>query len=442
MLSTTAASNPQESALYTSAAVFLLGAIALVVQTGYSLGAALLFAGGVYSLFSSRKLELSRDDALILGVLVAFGLVHILDMLMHQAGSRYLDKPTRFILATLAFALVRKYPPRMSWLWAGLALGGILTALWAGYQKLFLQMERALGYTHVIQFGNIAMLTGLFCLAGLGWANAHRRRHLWVPLLLAGAIGGVLGSLLSGSRGGWIGLPLVFLVLCRAYSDFFSTRLKIAIPTLMVVSAVGIYHVPQLGVQDRVHAAFDDIRLYRDGDSDTSLGARFEMWRGAGQLILRKPLLGWGEINYDSAMRKLVAQDRADEIVTDFGHPHNEVLNAAAKRGLPGLLALLALYFVPLRLFARGLRSPDMTQRSLAAAGTLLPVAYIDFGLSQAFFVHNSGVMIYAFWLVVFWGCYRNASDGPAGGSGLHTRQEANAPEVPPARGGRPAAGG
>jgi len=411
MLSITASSDQPDSALYTSVAVFLLGAIALVVQTGYSGGATLLFLGGIYSLFASRKLVLSRDDMLVLGVLVLFGLVQILDLLMHQADLRYLDKPLRFILATIAFALIRKFPPRLSWLWAGLALGGMLTAGWAGYQKLLLQADRALGHTHVIQFGNIAMLTGLFCLAGLGWAGQHRQRHLWVPLLLAGAVGGVMGSLLSGSRGGWIGLPLVLLVLYRAYSDCFSTRLKVVIAVLMVASAIGVYQTPQLGVQQRVHAAFNDISLYREGNSNTSLGARFEMWRAASQLVMRKPLLGWGEINYEPAMRKLVAQQKANEIVTEFGHPHNEMLNATAKRGLPGLLSLLALYLVPLRLFARGLRSPDMTRRALATAGTLLPVAYIDFGLSQAFFSHNSGVMIYAFWLVVFWGCYRNVCE-------------------------------
>ena len=400
-------------ALYTSAAVFLLGAIALVVQSGYSVGAALLLAGGLYSLCRPPRLALSRDDTLILGVLVAFGLVQIFDILLHQGDSRYLDKPIRFILATAAFALVRKYPPKLSWLWSGLALGGIMTASWAGYQKLFLQVERAVGHTHVIQFGNIAMLTGLFCLAGLGWANAQKRRHLWVLLLLAGAVGGVLGSLFSGSRGGWVGLPLVFLVLYRAYSDFFSRRLKLLIPTLLVSSAVGVYHVPQLGVQDRVHAAFNDIELFHQGESNTSLGARFEMWRAASKLVIRKPLLGWGEVNYEPAMRKLVALDKANEIVMDFGHPHNEVLNAAAKRGLPGLLTLLALYLVPLRLFSRGLRSPDMAQRSLATAGTLLSVTYIDFGLTQAFFVHNSGVMIYAFWLVVLWGAYRNVCNRP-----------------------------
>lgn len=407
MLSTSSFSAQQEN-LYTSVAVFLLGAIALVVESGYSGGAALLLLGGLYGLFRGGSLPLSREDKLMLGVLVLFGLVQIFDFLLHQSGSRYLDKPLRFILAAAVFWGVRKYPPRLSWLWAGLAVGGILTAMWAGYQKVFLQAERAMGYTHVIQFGNIAMLTGLFCLAGLGWAGVQDRRKLWMALLLLGAIGGVLGSLFSGSRGGWVGLPLVLLVLYRAYSEYFSRTLKIALPLLLLVGAVGIYHVPQLGVQPRVHAAFNDIRLYKEGNVDTSLGARFEMWRAAVQLIAQKPLLGWGELQYSGALKELADQGKVHPIVTQFGHPHNEVLNATAKRGILGLAALLALYLVPLRLFGRGLRSPDLTQRALATAGTLLPVAYIDFGLSQAFFSHNSGVMIYSVWLMVFWGCYRN----------------------------------
>lgn len=346
--------SEQNTALYTSVAVFLLGAISLVVHSGYSAGAALLFVGGVYSLFEQRKLELRRDDLLILGVLIAFGLVQILDLLLHEAGSRHMDKPLRFILATVVFAIVRKYPPRLSWVWAGLASGGVLISLWASYQKLFLEAERALGYTHVIQFGNIAMLTGLFCLAGMGWARANPRRRVWMPLLLLGTLGGVLGSLLSGSRGGWVGLPLILLVLYRAYSEFFSRSLKIALPTVLLMGAVGIYNVPQLGVQERVHAAFNDIRLYKEGDVDTSLGARFEMWRAASQLIQQKPLFGWGEVNYEAGMLILVEQSKADEIVAQFGHPHNEVLNAMSKRGLPGLAALLALYLIPMRLFARG----------------------------------------------------------------------------------------
>src|SRR5690606_35719860 len=126
---------------------------------GYSVGSALLFVGGSYVLFKPCRPELQRDDWLLLGALAAYGLIAILEVAVHQTGSRHLDKPLRFILATTAFALVRAYPPRLSWLWAGLALGGTLTAAWAFWQKFFIGIERASGHTYVIQFGNISMLT-------------------------------------------------------------------------------------------------------------------------------------------------------------------------------------------------------------------------------------------------------------------------------------------
>lgn len=397
--------------LYASIAVFLLGAIALIVDSGYSIGAVLLMLGGVYGLAGRSRPHLERDDYLIMGVLVGFGLVCMLDAWIHQAGSRAFDKPVRFVLATLAFFLVRKYPPRLAWLWAGLVVGGVLTGCWASYQKFVMNIDRAGGFTHVIQFGNIAMLTALFCLAGMGWASVQSQRRMWVIALLLGVAGGILGSLLSGSRGGWVGLPLVLLVLYRAYGEFLSRALKVAMLGLLVAVAVGVYNVPQLGVQHRIKSAFNDVSLYLDGNSNTSVGARFEMWQGAGKLFLEKPILGWGESNYDVAISDLADQGRAHQVVKSFGHPHNELLNNAAKRGLLGALTLLALYLVPLRLFGRSLRASDLTERSLAVAGSLLAVAYIDFGLSQAFFAHNSGVMIYAFWLIVLWGCYRNRRD-------------------------------
>lgn len=407
-MTTTAPAPFQGSSLYTSLAVFLLGSIALVVESGYSVGSALLLLGGLYVLFTPRRPQLQREDWLILGVLVAYGLVGILEVTVHQAGSRYLDKPLRFILATSAFALVRAYPPRLSWLWAGLAIGGVLTAGWAVWQKFFLGIERASGFTYVIQFGNISMLTALLCLAGLGWAWAQPQRGRWVGFLLLGALGGLLGSLLSGSRGGWVGLPLVLLVLYRAYSDFFSTRLKIAGVSAVLAAAAVIYSVPQLGVQARVHAAVSDVQEYRKGNAETSVGARFEMWKGALQLFAQKPVFGWGDKHYEPAMEALADEGQISEAVRGFGHAHNEFMDAAAKRGVLGILALLALYLAPLKLFGRSLQSSNLTRRSLATAGVLLPVAYIDFGLSQVFFAHNSGVMIYAFWLVTLWGCYRN----------------------------------
>ncbi|MGG4773197.1 O-antigen ligase family protein [Paenalcaligenes sp. Me52] len=393
--------------LYSSVAVFLLGAIALVVSSGYSVGAALLFLGGLYVLFSRNKPTFTKQDWFVLAALVIYGLMGVTEALFYHYSSRAYDLPSRFLAAAIALFFVLKYPPRLTWLWAGLATGGLLAGSWAGYQKIFLHVDRAKGFTHVIQFGNISMLTGLFCLAGLAWACTHPNKRGWILFLGLGAIGGIAGSLFSGSRGGWIGLPLIALIFFRVYHQYFSLRLKTLLISAVVALAVGIYSVPQFGVQQRVHEAINNVTLYSQGSSDTSVGARFEMWKGASQLFMAKPIFGWGKAQYKQAMTELAKQGKAHPVIKNFDHPHNEILNNAAKQGIVGILALLFLYVVPLRLFAPGLRAESLTQRSLATAGFLLPIAYIDFGLSQAFLTHNSGVMVYAFWLIVLWGSYR-----------------------------------
>tara|TARA_R110000796_G_scaffold36332_1_gene92632 strand:+ start:76 stop:624 length:549 start_codon:yes stop_codon:yes gene_type:complete len=168
-----------------------------------------------------------------------------------------------------------------------------------------------------------------------------------------------------------------------------------------------MYFVPQTGVQLRVNEAFNDVELYVSGESSaTSVGARFEMWRGAYHLILEKPLIGWGENGYQQGMQTLADKEVVDEVVTNFGHPHNEFIDAFAKRGVIGLAALLALYLVPMRLFALQIAAKNLELRSVAVAGVLLSVTYIDFSLTQSFLSHNSGVMMFAFLLAVLWGIY------------------------------------
>ncbi|TFH86527.1 O-antigen ligase family protein [Billgrantia azerbaijanica] len=393
---------------YTSLAVFLLGAIALVVPSGYSLGAAMLLLGSVVLLVNRPSLGLTWRDWQVIAVLVAYAAVGMLEAWWDGQGISGADKSSRFLFAVPALLLVMAYPPRLSWLWSGLALGAIGAGSWAGWQKLAEDVERATGYTYVIQFGNLSMLLGILCLAGLGWAFVQPHRGRWMALLLVGALMGILGSLFSGSRGGWVGFPFVLLVLYRGYGRELPGLVKAGALVVVVAGAALVYAVPQTGVQSRVHQAFDDVANYVSGESRTSsVGARFEMWKGASRLILEKPLTGWGDNGYQQGMQGLADAGVINPFVTRYGHAHNEFIDALAKRGVIGLAVLLALYLVPMTLFAQHLSAANLEHRSLAVAGVLLSVAYIDFGLSQVFLAHNSGVMMFAFWLAALYGTQR-----------------------------------
>lgn len=394
--------------LYSSVAVFLLSAAALSVPSGYSIGAILLVLMGVYALSSARyfKTQLSAKDWWLLLAISLFGLGGVFDALYHQAhGSNY-DKAIRFLLAAVAFFALKKYPPRLSWLWAGLIIGSLSALATALWQTIGLDIDRAHGYTHPIQFGNLAMLMGFFCLAGLGWAFSLKNKTqaaAWAAALILGAVCAVLSSLLSGSRGGWVSVPFVLLILIKAYHRHFQWRTKLLASLVAVAALVGLYHTPQLNVQPRIYAAINDLQLYKAGDSHTSLGARFEMWQAALWLTKQKPVFGWGKDHMQTAMQDLAAQGKVDSVVGSFNHAHNEFLDIAAKRGLVGLITLILLYLIPIRLYIPYLTHTSLKIRALATAGLILPVAYIDFGLSQAFLSHNSGLMMYAFWTICFW---------------------------------------
>ncbi|MDR5886713.1 O-antigen ligase family protein [Vreelandella janggokensis] len=392
---------------YTSLAVFLLCAIALVVPSGYSLGAVMLLLGSVVMLFKRPALGLNRQDALVMLAMAAYTLVGVLEAWWDGQGVSGMDKPLRFLLAIPALLLVMAYPPRLAWFWGGVVIGACTAGSWAAWQKLGLDIARATGHTHTIQFGNLSMLLGVLCLAGLGWGATRSRRHLWFAVFIIGALLGLVGSLFSGSRGGWVGLPFVLLVLLRAYGGFVSKRMLAGLVGLLLAGGLSVYAIPELGVQTRVNEAVEQVQRYASGDrSHSSVGARFEMWRGASHLIAEKPLTGWGDNGYAKGMQALADQGVINARAAEYGHAHNEFIDSFAKRGVIGLAVLLAVYLLPMRFFAKKMGASDLSLRATATAGVLLSVTYIDFSLTQGFLSHNSGVMMFAFLLAVLWGIY------------------------------------
>ena len=384
-----------------------MGALVLIVNSGYTIGPWLLLLASVSLIWRRPVLNLTTEDKWLMAVIAGYSLLFIAQLLWEGNRARTFDRPSRFLFAVPVLLFIYAYPPKLAWLWGGIITGATLTGCLAIWQKFVQGMERAEGHTAVIQFGNISMLFGLFCLAGIGWALVQPHAKRWISLLVLGAILGAAGSLLSGSRGGWIGLPFVFLVLYRAYGSLLSVKLRSAIIALLLALVTLVYLVPQTGVQARVKQGFHDVELYRSGENKaTSLGARFDMWQGALMLIAEKPLTGWGWQGYSEGMQALVDKGEVIQFAAD-NHAHNEYLDNFARRGIFGLLSLLALYLVPLRLFARRLATPNLELRALATAGAILPVAFMDFGLSQVFFGHSSGVTVYAFWLAVLWGTLR-----------------------------------
>ncbi len=403
--------------IFTSIAVFLFSAIALIVPSGVSVGPVLLLVGSAALLRKLDSAALEREEIALIAVLVLYFLVGTLTNLAHAAPLREYDSPARFLLAIPVLLLLRTFPPLPCFFWSGAAFGAISSGLYGGWQVLSVTGMRAEGHTNPIQFGNISLLFGILCLAGLGWAASQRRSVLWRVFMSCGIFFGLLGSLLSGSRGSWISLLLALPVAYLCHGGSLTWRHIVACVVALLLLLVVLKAAPKLPMEERIELAVTETQDYfHSGTSTTSVGSRLEMWRAGLLLVPEHPWLGWGKEGYVQQEDHLVSTGKIRLIPGQHNHLHNEYLDALVKRGSLGLVALLALYLVPLLVFARRLRDGKRAVRPYALAGVLLIVCYMVFGLTQSFLTHNNGVMMLAFMLVILWSLLRSgdaaASDG------------------------------
>jgi O-antigen ligase len=396
---------------YTSFAVFISCALALVLTSGFSYGAALLFLGAAVLLWKRPALHLTRADRVLCCVFAGYFLLHALENGLHQAPLREYDAPARFLLAVPVLLVLCAWPARAAALWSGVAVGGIGAAIFAAVHHTDVRQLTLGGLTNPIQFGNIAILLGMLALAGIGWALQQPRRWWWVTLLALGAAGGIVGSILSSSRGSWLALPVCLCIVIVHYALTHGRRVLFAGLGAALILLGGLYAQPDSEFRQRSDLAEKEVQDYlhaRNADSSgTSVGQRLEMWRAGVTMIPGHLLLGVGKAGYVARKQALIDAGHANPAIAQHTHLHNDFLDALVKRGLPGLLATLAVLLTPLWLFGRHLNGAPEA-RPYALAGVLLATGYLVFGLTQAFFTHNNGVMVFAFWTAMLWSLLRH----------------------------------
>lgn len=393
---------------YTTFAVFIFSALALVLRSGFSYGAALLFLGAGVLLVRRPALRLTRADRILAGVFAAYFLINAALNGVHHAQLREYDAPARLLLAVPVLLVLCAWPARAQAWWGGVALGAVGAGIFAVFMHPDTRELDFGGITNPIQYGNISMLLGLLSLAGAGWAMRQPRRGWWLAAVLLGSAGGVLGAVLSGSRGSWLALPVCMCIVAVHVSLTHGRRYLIGGVAAMVLLVGGLYALPHSEVRERSDMAEQEVQAYfNENRGDTSVGQRLEMWRAGLTMIPGNLLTGVGKQGYMTRKQALIDAHQANPAIAGHTHLHNEYLDALVKRGLPGLAALMAVLLAPLWLFGRHLRDGPAVQ-PYALAGVVLCASYMVFGLTQAFFTHNNGVTMYAFWTAMLWTLLRS----------------------------------
>ncbi|MBB5446398.1 MULTISPECIES: O-antigen ligase [unclassified Paraburkholderia] len=295
---------------------------------------------------------------------------------------REFDSVARFVLALLVFLLLRQLPSRnlrmIGW---GCAAGALAVGAWAFIDQPpggWTDANRLNNsYTNAIPFGDTALLLAFLSVFTLGWDNPRDWRVL-VPRVLALVSGGY-ASFLSGSRGGWVAVP-VFVVLLGMQYRWFTQKKRLLIATLVIViGAGGLLSTER--VQKRFAEVPNDVSMMHKGEDFTATGLRLQLWNASRMIFERHPVWGIGKGHLVDELGVMAKRGEVKaEIVNE--RAHSDFFSTLAEMGAVGVICLLLFYYGMTVYFWRHRHATDPTIRAASYSGLAVATSTVIFGLT------------------------------------------------------------
>lgn len=194
---------------------------------------------------------------------------------------------------------------------------------------------------------------------------------------------------LSGSRGVLPGLGMVLLMLLVGGSSKHRWRRLGVAAGISASLLVALWTVPWLSSQFRLDGIHADVSGYTRGQVDQPISARVALLAVAWEAFLEAPLAGVGIDGFKAQVDNSRYCLHAPRHFCDLEHAHNDIAQWGSTMGVPGVIAVLAVYLVPLIASTKQVRRSalDAPVGPGWAAGMLV-TAFVTSGMTQSMFSH------------------------------------------------------
>ena len=339
--------------------------------------------------------------------LIALFIIATLSLLYSEDlknGIGKLERYFRLMTIPLIYLMVRRLNIETGKLFlVGVAIASVLLALQAYYQTHQLNMSRAYGLYYPISFGDIAVLTSSILTAAVLTVIYNR----WLKLITIICIFSALyAAVASGTRGAWILIPVYIALFGWLYRSKLSKAqwIKAIIILLVTILMLSLWtpRKLELGI---ARAYTNVVAFIDDPKTQSSAGARLNMWRNSMIIWSKSPAVGTGIGDFQLDSERLILTKESLSIeVGKYSHAHNIYFDTLATLGLFGLIVLvIALFIIPWKLFIYFWRESDAPWiRFYALSGLLTITSYAIFGLSEGWLTRNPFINPYIIYLIVF----------------------------------------
>ena len=206
-------------------------------------------------------------------------------------------------------------------------------------------------FVDVLSFGSLTLLFALLSFTALTFFWS---RSSWLSRIIsiASVLIGLYLSVKSGSRTGWLNMPVFLIVWALGFSLPTYGYLKTLLLVLLILITAGIFIQSSPYFTSKVLVAINEISNYHWDAKSTegSADIRVSFYRMALFYFLHNPIKGWGDLGWKELMNSPEIVQYASEYARNFPEHgfHNEILTSAVRSGIWGLISSITFFLFPI----------------------------------------------------------------------------------------------
>ncbi len=289
------------------------------------------------------------------------------------------DAPSRYLFAIIIFLVIVRYRTEVklvlectipaSTIITLVLIQFVPTTFWSSYPG-----RLSNHFIDPLIFGQVALTLGMLSLLMIRF---NGNRPLWIIFLqLIGGVVGIYLSLRSGSRTGWLAIPLV-IFLWAVYRMPFTGWKNLLLAIVLTVMTTLLIYFGSNTMKVRFNDFYTELKNYRwsEMNADTNVGVRISWIRIGWHFFSMRPLSGWGDENLgdhinDSAIKVYASKEaREGPLIAGF---HNDFISNMIRYGIGGFLATVSIFLIPFLFFAHYLGNEKVKFYALAGIGYTL----------------------------------------------------------------------
>lgn len=367
--------------------------------------AGLLIVFGIFFLIKNKPLFAKELKILLSIGLALFAMVFLQAWIGNDLNMLFkfqFANLRNMLILPFIVAVILSLNLTMQSVWRVIILSGLYTIVYS-VLVVIEQPQRGEGLlSEAIVIGNMAMMIALLSLiAAFGVSG-----KIWKALAITVFFGGITLSMLSGTRTGLVAFVITGLLLLWSFYGSHKRNFYVTLGLFVLFGLITILFWEHIPVQKRVMVGIHQYQMYIDGNSNTSVGARLDMWKIGLLAFFENPLLGWGTTPFKETFIEYVNNGAVNFVLSEkysgYAQPHNDYILLLYHFGAVGFLLAMSFILYPAIFFIKQIRKAkrkeDFEVLYFALTGLVATEVLLDFMMFNLAFMNK---IFYVYVIVV-----------------------------------------